>query len=74
MCIMVVCAEDAAFRLGCMHVFKCTATLVPHPRCNRAGELLSPFPDKRAAAAWYGVDATCTPPQNRTLLNQQVGP
>ncbi|GFH23642.1 hypothetical protein HaLaN_21285 [Haematococcus lacustris] len=37
-----------------------------------AGELLSPFSDHRTAAAWYGIDPTCNPPQNRTLLNQQI--
>lgn len=38
----------------------------------RAAELLSPFADKRRDAAWYGVDPTCNPPRDRTLLQQQI--
>ncbi len=30
------------------------------------------FPDRAEAARWWGLDPTCDPPQNRSLITQQV--
>lgn len=37
-----------------------------------AGESRSPFPDRQQRAEWYGMDYTCNPPRNRSLLYTQV--
>ncbi len=36
------------------------------------GEANSPFPERAAAARWYGVDATCNPPMEQPFLLKNV--